>query len=150
MYGIEETITHQSSQLCFENLSFSLPRPIVSELIIRGEITEENQLAVVDHGPARFSGECDSEKPPYMAPEPIIGQLFGHVGPPGAEVSEDPVPHSGNVPTFLQAMGVEADSQLANFELVIDNHTCTWKGRHADGCIEVQHDSSTLWIKYPP
>lgn len=70
-------------------------------------------------GPARFSGECDSEKPPYMAPEPIIGQLFGHVGPPGAEVSEDPVPHSGNVPTFLQAMGVEADSQLANFEVCV-------------------------------
>eukprot|EP00731_Ephydatia_muelleri_P027386 Em0019g259a len=89
-----------------------------------GEITEENQLAI--GGVARFSGECE-------VPDPIIEQLFGHTGPPSTEAMG----------------GVEVDSDLANFELVIDNYK--WKGRHADdGSAKVQRDASTTWANYPP
>ncbi|KAL5463533.1 hypothetical protein EMCRGX_G032433 [Ephydatia muelleri] len=131
MNGIEEATpnTNQSSQLCVDNLLVSRPRPVGSNLLARGggEITEENQLAI---GLASFSNEWDFEERPYIGTEPIIE----HMGPPSTE-----------------AMGVEVDFDLANFELVIDSCTkgsCT-KGRHNDnGSSQIQ--LGTKWVKYPP
>eukprot|EP00731_Ephydatia_muelleri_P027385 Em0019g258a len=100
MNGIEEATpnTNQSSQLCVDNLLVSRPRPVGSNLLARGGGRQHELRKTM--GLASFSNEWDFEERPYIGTEPIIE----HMGPPSTEVP-------------FQAMGVEVDFDLANFEL---------------------------------